>query len=41
MESIAIQHLTFSYDGGQPILNDVSLELPLHTSIIFSGPVGS
>lgn len=41
MKSIAIQHLTFSYDGGQPILNDVSLELPLHTSIIFSGPVGS
>ena len=41
MESIAIQHLTFSYKGDQPILNDVSLELPLHTSIIFSGPVGS
>ena len=41
MESIAIQHLTFSYEDGQPILNDVSLELPLHTSIIFSGSVGS
>ena len=26
MESIAIQHLTFSYKGDQPILNDVSLE---------------
>lgn len=40
MEQLLIQHLTFSYEKEQPVLNDVSLKLPLHTSIIFSGPVG-
>lgn len=40
MEQIVIRDLTFAYQEGQPILNDVSLELPLHKSILLSGPIG-
>ncbi|MBB1063487.1 ABC transporter ATP-binding protein [Limosilactobacillus fastidiosus] len=40
MEKILIQNLTFAYKEGQPILNDVNLELPLHSSILLSGSIG-
>lgn len=40
MSSLNLHQLTFEYQEGQPILHNLTLSLPLHTTILLSGPVG-
>lgn len=40
MEHIKFDHLNFSFNQGQPVLDDLNLILPLHSVTLLHGPIG-